>query len=301
MSCSCGTGLGNTGLPNCVGELQEVKGLILVETFDSTGARNRVAKTEVIDDAFVDDLINESDSSKRWFPLTALEEIGGERAEAVYQTSASGTKKFVKKGVRNFTAQLWSGGTPLEKSLDSTKCANVSVYQVDATGKLVGIDLGDGYLYPIRIQKSTFECLRVDAKGQDPLYWTISFDWDSREFDTNLAYMVAESDLLSKNGLIEISSEISAIASGSFKATLFNGFGALNNPNVNDGLLIADFALYNTTTSAAVTISTMVENPEGTYQISYASGVTAGNVLRLTPSKDGYSYTKVIAHTLIAG
>jgi hypothetical protein len=305
--CSCGTGLGNTGLPNCLEELKEVRALYLVQTFDSTGARNYVNSTDTIDDAFVVDKINETDYTKRWYPLTSLEEIGGERADAIVKTSNSGTSKYVKQGNRTFTAQLWKGGSVLEANLKKGRCIEVAVYEVDASGKLVGMER-DGKLYPIRVQKTTFDVKHVRATGAEPEYWNLSFQWDSREYDSELGYMeVADDcDLLSYNGLIDIVSTISGISQTGFTITLKSKFGALNGKDKLTGLLITDFfdtvggthsKLYNVTDSAAVTISTFSETSDGVYEFTFTSQTVADKI-RVTPVKTGYDFTAVIANTV---
>lgn len=299
-SCNCGTGLGNTGLASCLAELKEVVSLIAVQTYKEDGTFNRIATSQTINEAFVTALINSADTSERWYPLANLENIGGERADSVFNTSNAGTKKFVKKGVRNFTAEVWSGGVALLNKIEGNRCVEFSVYQVDADGKLVGLNKGDGYIYPIRVQKSTFDAKYMANNGADAEKIMISFDWDKREKDSELDYFTTATDidLTDVRGLIDIYSTISSISTTSFKAKLTNSFGAVNDRGVLKGLVAGDFALYNVTDSSAVTILTAVESPDGTYTFTFSSQ-TSADVLRLTPTKDGYDFTNVVATTIL--
>jgi len=300
MSCNCGTGFGNTGTPNCEVPLKEVTGLYFVQTYNSLGVKNKIAITEVIDDAYVTDKINESDISLRWYPLNALENIGGERAESTFKTSNGGTKKFIKEGVRSFTAEIWSGGIPLLKALKAGRCVDIAVFQIDADGKFIGMNGGDGFLYPINIQKSTFDIKPMFNNGAETDFLAMSFDWDSRENDQDLDYMFSDAgvDLTSYNGLIDIYSEYTNITLTGFKAKLTTGFGAINDREVLEGLLIGDFSLYNVSDSLAVTITSVTESPEGVYTFVIPAQGTLEQ-LRLTPSKNGFDFTKVIANLVI--
>lgn len=305
--CSCNSGILNTGLPNCIEEIKEFRAMYLVQTFDSTGAKNKILSTDTVDDAFVLDKINEADTSKRWYPITELEEVGGERADAVYKTSNSGTQKFVKDGVRTGSAQRWSGDPAFEKAIASTKCSNISAFFVDANNKVIGIVDGEDLL-PIRLQKSTLNCKAVFATGAEPQYWMLNWQWDDREKDYNLGYIEpsADCDMLSYNGLIDIESAVSNISQTGFTLTLTTKFGALGNKGKLTGLVAGDFysavggtasRLYNVTDSTAVTISSVSETSDGVYVFTFSSQ-TVADVIRVTPVKSGYDFTAVIAKTV---
>lgn len=299
-SCNCGTGLGNTGLGSCIDELKDVIGLIAVQTVDSDGVKNRIAVDEVIDEAFVTGLLNEADTSKRWYPLMNLENIGGERPQAIFVTSNSGTKKKTKDSPRNFTAEVWQGGVALLKKIKGNTCVDFSVFEIDSDGKLVGMNGGDGYIYPIKVQTSTFDARFMKNDAQNPEKIMIEFDWDKTQKDENLDYFetATDIDLTSIRGLLDIYSTISNKSTTSFKAKLTSSFGAVNDRNVLEGLVAGDFALYNVTDSSAVTISTAVESPAGTYTFTFTAQ-TSADVLRLTPTKEGYDFTNVVATTIV--
>jgi len=300
MSCNCGTGFGNTGTPNCEVPLKEVTGLYFVQTYNSLGIKNKIAITEIIDDAYVTAKINQSDISLRWYPLNALENIGGERAESSFKTSNGGTKKFIKEGVRSFTGEIWSGGIPLLKALKAGRCVDIAVFQIDADGKFIGMNGGDGFLYPINIQKSTFDVKPMFNNGAETDFLAMSFDWDSRENDENLDYMLAATgvDLTSYNGLVDISSTYTSISLTGFTAKLTNGFGAINDRGVLEGLLIGDFALYNVSDSLSVTITSVTEATAGVYTFVIPAQGTLEQ-LRLTPTKTGFDFQNVVTNLVI--
>ena len=104
-------------------------------------------------------------------------------------------------------------------------------------------------------------------------------------------------DISLLNGLLDVTSTYSSIGQTSFKATLKTQYGSFLNPVLVEGLVAGDMALYNVTDSASVTITSIAESPDGTYQINFASQ-TVADVLRLTITKDGYNFAAVTANTI---
>lgn len=298
MSCKCGTGFGNTGLPNCLESLKDVSGLFVVQTYTNANLRNKVDANIEFTQILLDAKLNHADPSQRWYPLIDLQNIGGERAETTYKTSANGSKQFVKEGVREFTAEVWTGGATLQKSLKKGRCMDVSVYQIDADGKLVGMDKGDGFLYPIRVQKSTFDVKSVVSNGSEAGFLMLSFQWNQTEFDENLTYIEPTANVLEAKGLIDIYSVNSGISTTGFSFTLKDSYGALTKGTPLEGIVKADCVLYNTTTNLSVvlTSATLVETSSGNYTLSGYTAQTIGNKLRLTITKAGFDFANVTAN-----
>ncbi len=296
-SCACDTGLSNVGYPGCSPVITVARALYVVPTFDSTGVKNKITVATEIDDAYLTARFNDPDKSKRWYPLQKLETVTPTRAETVYETAPSGRKGRIKSGVKTWVADKWEGGPVLKKKLDSIRCNDVSVFIIDSEGKLIGMDpVGDGvYLYPIATDKVSWDVKYVEATDTTVEKLNISFDWLLTEEDGNLRFVVPTGDLFSSNGLIDIAATMTNISTTGFKAKLFtkDGYGDISKKIPLLGLLLADFTLYNENTPAAVVITSVVEDPDGTYAFAFAAQ-TSGNHLRLTPSIDGYDFTAVI-------
>jgi hypothetical protein len=92
--------------------------------------------------------------------------------------------------------------------------------------------------------------------------------------------------------LYDVSSTITAISATGFTATLKDEYGL-----AVQGLAIGDFALYNVTDAGAVTISAMTETSAGVYAFTFASQ-TSADVLRLTPTENGYDFSLVVANLI---
>ena len=297
--CKCDDlGLGNTGLPNC----QPLMGVdtlpILVPTYDSTGVKNTVPDGTVVDQAYLDARLNDADASKRWYPLTKIENATSERADAITETSAGGTNARIKSGVRTESFEIWKQSPTLISKLEEAQCTDFSVFVVDNNGSLIGMCLdSSGDLFPVRIDKNTLDVKYTKATDTTVAKIVLSYQWAEVEKDSDLS-MIAEgeitADLLSAKGLLDINSTFSNVGQTSLEVKLETEYGSKSNKVKDSGLLAGDFTLFNVTDSLAVAIISSTETASGCYTLTYASQDVA-EVLQLTPSKAGRDYTSVVA------
>lgn len=299
--CSCETVMGNTGLPSCYKALTLASGIFMTPTYANDGTKNVITTSVSVDDAFITAKINNADQSKRWFPLQKLNAVTSERAEPTFDTRSDGGNAFVKQGIRSFSFEIWEGGARFKKQLDKGRCREFSFFIINE-GRIIGLDLTDEQLElaPIRIAKDSLVVNYLFATDTTVEKVSVSFQFDQRENDGNLSYVEVadDADLTGYRGLLDIHSTIPLNTLTTVTLSLFNKYGAANNKNVLSGLVAGDFALYNVTDSAAVTVISSVESPDGTYLITFAAQ-TANDVLRITPTKAGYDFTAVIANTTI--
>lgn len=301
--CKCDNlGLGNTGLPNCQSLIGVDTKLYLVPTINSDGVRNFHDGSTTFDQTYLDGKINEADASKRWYPLPLVENQTSERAENVTETSAAGTVAFIKEGVRTESFELWNQTPTYIKALEAAKCTDFSVYAVDDNGNFVGMELNeDGNLYPIRIDRGSFSAIYVKKTPTLTAKVVISWQWSQLEKDSNLSMVSASditADVLGAIGLLDIFAEYSSITTDGFVVTLDSYYGAVNNKFKDQGLVVGDFTLFNDTQSAAVTITSVTEAPNGTYTFVIPTQTSADS-LTLTPSKNGRDYTVVVDSKIV--
>ncbi len=305
MSCSCDNiKLGNTGSTNCDPIAQVAKKLIFVETYDSTGALNKYDPATPLTQIVFDALVNQADTSKRWYPSDLIEGVAGERADNIIETAGSGRNFFVKEGERNFIGEYWAKSATYLKKIKASRCADFSVFVIDADGNLIGMDDADGFLYPIQIDKESLQFKLMTATDTTVQKIQFQFQWDSSEKDENLSMITADditADLLKSKGLLDVNMTVVSCGQTSLVVKMTTDFGSIGNKIVDTGLLIADFfsavggtasRLYNVTTATAVTILTVTEVVKGTYTLTYASQ-TVANVLRVTPVRKGRDYSTV--------
>lgn len=305
MACRCDAGLGNTGTPNCSPLFSVMKKLILVPTYDSTGARNYIDTTVTLNEAYVTALINQSDSSKRWFPLPYIENVVSERAESSFEEAGSGRKSFIKQGTRTINGEIWGKEAQpvLAGKIKNSRCVDVSAFVIDLDGNIIGIgDITDtSKLYPIQLDAQSIDAVLDFATDSTTQKIKMTLAWDDSEKDEEL-YMLEDTvdftfDALNVDGLLDIYVTYSGESTTGFVADLYSAYGSIKNPIVDSGLVIGDFSLYNNTSAASVTITSVTETPDGTYTFVIPVQ-TSADVLVLTPSKDGRDYTKVIETTI---
>jgi len=301
MSCSCDIGLSNTGTPTCVPIATVAKKLIVVPTYGSSGAKNSVTIGTTIDQTFLDGKINAALAADRWFPLVTMENVTQERAESITETSGSGKIAFIREGSRSFFGEMWKQSPAFLGKLKSAKCVDISVFVIDADGNVIGsCPSADGKIYPIAVDKDSWDVKMASATDSTVQKVTLGFNWSDNERDEYISMLTEDdytADFLGSKGLLDVTSVITNEATTGFTATLSTAYGSKANLVKVKGLLVGDFALYNVTDSASVTITSVTESADGVYDFVFAAE-TSTDVLRLTPSKDGYDFAAVITNTI---
>lgn len=305
--CRCNYGLGNTGLPNCKTVIDVARRLFDMPLYDSTGARNGIPLADVvsgIDQDYWDDLINNPDKSKRLYPTPDLEAVTNERPESQFETSPGGTKQFLKKTPRTFSAEWWNIPTQFIGPVEQGRCVKHGKFILTTTGQFVGEKSADGtMLYPIAVDEQSLDVRwqpKTDTTGQKLI---VTFDWAQYVKDENLWLLEPSEfsgDLFTINGLLDIEAVFSGISTTGATVYLTANYGTFALKVADTGLLLADSVLSNTTTPAVVVKSTWVESTlvPGTYSYTHAAQ-SAADVMRLTITKDGRDYTLVTAKTYV--
>jgi len=295
ITCRCNVGLSNTGT-ECTPLMAVQKKIILVPYFDGDGNINEVDLTSTFNQAFFDALVNQADRTKRWFPLPEMKNIADERGEDIFEEFEDTSRAFIQQGARTFTGLLIGHTPQLLGKIKSARCVEVGIFVVDRDGNLIGSQLRDGFLAPVRLDKESVSARLMKTTDTTVQKLTLSFNFHVNENDEDLR-MIASTEMLvsvaSLRGLLDISPEYSSISTTDFTVELRTDYGTPINPVLDEGLLTANFSLFNVTTALAVVITSVVESPDGVYDINFAAQAST-NVLRLTPSKAGRDYTNVI-------
>lgn len=274
LGCNCNAGLSNTGRPNCVPIQSVTSKLILVPIKANDGTLNGIDLTAPI--PIWDDLVNEQDASKRWFPLPAFENVELAKADSQFEEANSGRMAFLRQGKRSFAGELWaedSSPTLLSK-LQTNRCVDFGVYIVDVTGQLVGSKVADT-LYPIPVDNPSFDPKFMFATDSTVQKIMVAFDFD-RLFDEGTMYMItpleAGINFNDLNGLVDVNILEDVLTAGSIVVDLKLDYGTAFNPILFKGAQLSDFQLYNNTTLTLETIGSVVENlpTEGNYTIGFA-------------------------------
>jgi hypothetical protein len=282
-------GLSNTGQPNCVTLQSVTSKIIQVPLVANDGTANRIDLNAVL--PTWNDLINEADSSKRWYPLPAFENVELAKADTQFEEANSGRKAFLRQGVRSFAGELWSNaGTPqFLAKLQMNRCVKFGIYIVDVNGNLIGSKVGD-YLYPITIDNNSWDPKFMFATDSTVGKIMLSFDFE-RLFDEGTMWMItadeAGQDFNGLTGLLDVDFvNLSQVANTSVTYNAKLDYGTAVNQLKFTGASITDFVLFNNSTSTIETIGALVENTAGNYTLDFA--FDTGDNYTLSILKDGF-------------
>jgi hypothetical protein len=291
LGCNCNAGLSNTGRPNCVPIQSVTSKLILVPLKANDGTLNSIDLSAPI--PVWNDLVNELDASKRWFPLPAFENVELAKADTTFEEANSGRMVFIRQGKRSFAGELWSedSSPTLLGKMQNNRCVDFGVFIVDVNGNLVGSKVGD-FLFPIPVDNPSFDPKYMFATDTTTSKIMVAFDFD-RLFDESTMYMItpteASQNFNELEGLIDVNSinVVDTLTDITFDAVL--DYGTAYNAIKFIGAVTADFQLSDA--GGVLTPISVVENFDGNYTLSYA--FTLATEYKITIIKSGFtgSYT----------
>jgi len=299
---NCNIGGSNTG-QSCVPIMRVQKKIILVPTFDSTGAVNEIDLTQTLNEAYFVARVNDTDASQRWYPLPEMKNIVDERGDSLYQTFEDGSKVFISQGTRSFTGLIVGADAAPQMvgKITSHRGVGMSIFIIDKEKNIIGkVGSSSTKLAPIELEADSIDAKFIKTIDTAIQAIQVSFDVHMNEDDADLRMIQSTEmsyDVSRLRGLIDVDATISSESTTDFTVTLTTDGGTPITPVLCKGLVAGDFALYNVTDAAAVTISSVVEDPAGVYDINFTAQ-TSGDVLRLTPTKNGYDFSDVVATTI---
>lgn len=305
MLCTCTDGVKNFGQPNCVGILERPEKLAFVQTTADDGTANTILSTDVIDDTFVTDKINESDRSKAWFPTPVLNKVNNTRAEN-NTFDIDGFQINVSEGVKTIVFTVVDGAHPLiAEAFNSLGCRDMAFYTWSVTGQIGGNDRVDGELRPYRMKKKTMSAIyqEPNKENETPAMVMVQFAISDLEDDKDIAFINpgtgvndVQVDITSFSGLIDATMGVaSSISVAGFTTEITYDYGSVFVKEPFKGGVIADFtAVEISPTPGAVPLVSLTESPDGTYAILFTAPATSGDLIRVTLSKTGFFSTTTI-------
>lgn len=297
-TCRCGYGMSNTG-SGCTPLMKVTKKVIFVPQLDDDGNRNGITIGATLDQTYFDALVNQSDPSKRWFPLPEMKNVKDERADNIVETFEDGSTGFVQEGTREFMGWAVNAPQQLKGKIEAGRCIEMGVYLIDINGNLVGSLSEDRTtLYPIKIDKDSISAKFIKATDKTLQKIEFKFNFSIEEHDESLEMITCEEldyEVLNLRGLLDIYADYSLIDNTTFTMRLRTDYGTPTSPVLDKGLVAADLALYNVTDSLAVIVTSVTEDTDGgTYVVVFPAQTNADEI-RVTPSRDGRDYSEVIA------
>lgn len=297
QNCSCGGRLGNTGIDNCVIEFKTTNNFILVSTYKADSTKNFIDLTTpaTVGAAVLALTQASTDSLERLYPLPFAEGITREKSDRTTDTAPSGNIYNVQDGLRQNHMEFYGQNASFSfmRELDKFGCTQLSYYAVDVAGTLEGyVDEDEPTkFYPVPMMNNSFYAMY--AYATDTTIQKLMLDFNmKRNFDESQMYYLTAADLgypaTDLVGLIPVTVTVSNIVATGITATVLRPSQSAVATRPLTGLLAGDFAVYDVTGSAVVTVISATEGAPGVYAITYAD--TAGtNDFTVTATKAGFA------------
>ncbi len=309
-ACKCNVSLSNTGT-GCTPLIKVAKVPIMVPIYANDGTMNGIPFSATINQAYFDALVNNTDPSKRWYPIPEVKDVKDVRAANIMEKFPDLSEVFIMEAIRTFDGIIiGSAGTgaaspQLKGKIEAARCAPVGFYFVDKDGNLIGKISSDGLsLQPIQIQEQSLACMFVKYTDTTIQKLQLTFDYSTFELDEDLRMIscneIGDADLLHLRGLLNVCSKATSITHTGFIVELDTEYGTPISPLTDKGLVKADFTLYYDTQKTTITITTVTESTvtPGVYTFVIPSQNSLDS-LTLTPSKNGRDYTCVVATKIV--
>ena len=300
--CDCNASLGNSGVPNCVYIPNVTYKMFITPTFDSTGAKNFIDTTATLDSTFFDDLLNagrsgatNTDEKQRIYPIGAFKNVEDVRGDDVTESFNDNSTSFIQEGTRTFTGIIIDRPSPtLLGKMKSWRCSQISAYIIDIDGNIYGNGSESGKLFPIRLDSETWSPKFMKTADATVAKIQLDFTYAKDEADEDLKMILADEttpDVRDLNGLIDVNAgAATSISTTGFATELTFDYGSAVSSQLFKGAVLADFDLYNETTTSSIVITSVTENPDGTYTFVIPAQ-TSADVLTLNLQKDGFEMT----------
>jgi hypothetical protein len=265
--------------------------LIAVPQVADDGTFNEIdLVSDVLDPSYFTAKVNDTDATKRWYPVSDVIGIVDERGDPVTETIDT-TDFKVADGARTFFGQIALRESVFLGKLKQAGCVKFGFYIVDVNGSLIGNASVSGKLRPIIINEGTWDPKLVKASKTTIPKVSIAFTYSDLERDEDLKMIKSTEmteDILNLRGLIDVNSTISSITTTSFTATLTFDYGTAPTADPFEGAVAVDFTLEELSPSAgAIVITSVTESAAGVYDFVHPTE-TAADVLETKLSKNGF-------------
>ena len=284
--CTCSSTLNNTGKTSKQTSVAAGKVLYAVQLKADDGTVNEIPSDVDFTQEYLDAKINETDETKRWFPIGTFVNNEDTRGDVITESFSDGSTAITQNGVRTYLGLLKSYAPVYVGRLKGFACTDFGIYTVDQCGDWVGSLSSTGTLRPIKVNKESWNPQYIKATDTVKAKVQLGFEFDQIELDEDLRVIEAadiSADVKNAEGLLPLSAAISSTSTTGFVAALTIEYDKFldSGKEIVPSWVIGDFILTNKTTNSVITITSVTESPEGTYTFVIPAQ-SASDVLELT-------------------
>jgi len=289
-NCNCDTGLFNLQSGSCLINPAITRKFAFVEYFKADGTINGIDLNAPFGEAEIDALLNQTDKKLRWYLSDTASNFVTERADPNTET-IDNVNFITSQGVRTMTADFLASSAELARKIDSNNCVEMGVYLIDEDNGISGILNRDGFLDPIRLERNAFG--KVVFPTESTIFKVMfSSTWQKSVKDGDLRVLTFDNhqtDMLNKRGLIDVEAKAAASVDATSATIKYSTVDGSAYGSAFVGLVAGDFAIQNTTTGSPVSVAGAVENPNGTYTLTFLAQ-TAADLGVISATKAGFEF-----------
>ena len=288
---NCNNDVKNLGWLDCLSNLKHFKRLILVPTYDADGDLNEFATKSAVTKAAIQALINSETAGNRIFPMPIIKNVEFTSDDAKVATDDDDQSYFIRHGQMSCIGMIWGATEVFIYKLSSFNYAsNYNVYAIDNAGNFIYLTDEATKLKVKPIPISDFYVMPVQATAEDVYKAKVSFKFDLKGDSRYLLRHINANDLdfdgLSTSDIYSLEDVTLTVGTPTTGGATITA-KLTQEPDINVvGLAKEDFILKDDA-GGAETITTLVDNGNGTYTATWTVGAD-GYVL--TAKKDKYSF-----------
>lgn len=288
--CNCDAGLANLQEPSCIVKPSVIRKFVFVNYFKDDGTVNGIDLNSPFEESDIDKKLTNDEKSERWFLSQEVSNFATERADPnneVIDNVAYNTSQ----GTRNMTADFLESSPVLVKKIEANNCVALGVYLIDEDNGISGIVNRDGFMDPIRLEKNAFAKL-VMATEASIFKVMLSTTWQKSVKDGDLRVLPFsdhQTNILNKRGLVDVKVAGVSVSDATTAVVSYATLDGSAKGSPFVGLQQSDFELRNETTQSTVAISGSLENPDGTYTLTFAAQ-TSSDLGIIKATKEAFEF-----------
>lgn len=307
MECLCDQGTPQMYQEKCAKIIRKVTDVMPIQKVASDGTMNSIDLSVIpIPEATFTALFNNADHSKRMHHLSGLKNFEETPGEAKLKTWNDDSTTKLSDGPRMITFIVPETSPQLAGTLTALECGANATFLKTIGNQLVGYAnpntiATDKKLHPLPVERWEVKA-NIFATDSETAMTAITIYFPSTFEIGNIVVVEGDQHMMTANKNYEAKPAI--VKAGVTPATTSSANvivsrpsgGILGNSAPVSGLLLTDFAVFNTTTALAVVPLTAVESPAGNYVLTFAPQTSADSLRVSLVGTSGYvSNTIVIA------
>jgi hypothetical protein len=271
--------------------------LIFVPLLGADGAPNGFDSSGEVNKSAITAKLNAMNLRDRFFPLPETENVESTKGDTVFHEFNSGTKKFVKEGIRHFKGLLVQEHPLFLEKIKAWSGQRFGVYIIDYKGNFIYQTDPETRtkVLPLPVDGNSFVAVANEATDSEVNLITLEFDFSLSAKDELKRYIPAE--MLDFDGLNEtevyslhdVTGEVDQVTAAGFTLKLNTDYGI----GVT-GLVSEDFTVLNKDTEMPIT-GAWEEDSDGVYSFAPDSDFMGGESLQVMITKERYDFSAIPA------